>query len=175
MNTYVKKAGSFMVYALAIVGAITVLTVGGIAIAGHKHDKDDKRERAEHFAEHMSEHIADKLDLNDSQEDKLHDMLKGVAEKRHSLRESAKNDIRTMVLQDSMSQEDAMRLLEMRKTRRAEMHEFIAAQMVAFHAGLDDDQKEELAEIAPRWLAKHGRKHGGKHRRGHGHGYDDWD
>ena len=172
MNTSVKKAGSYTVYALAIVGAITVLTVGGIAIAGHKHDE---HERAEHFAEHMSEHIADKLDLNDSQEDKLHDMLKGVADKRHSLRESAKNDIRTMVLQDSMSQEDAMRLLEMRKTRRAEMHEFIAAQIVAFHAELDDDQKEELAEIAPRWLAKHGRKHGGKHRRGHGHGYDDWD
>ena len=172
MNTYVKKAGSFTVYALAIVGAITVLTVGGIAIAGHKHDE---HERAKHFAKHMSEDIADNLELNDSQEDKLHDMLKEVADKRHSLRESAKNDIRTMVLQDSMSQEDAMRLLEMRKTRRAEMHEFIAAQIVAFHAELDDDQKEELAEIAPRWLAKHGRKHGGKHRRGHGRGYDDWD
>ena len=171
MNGYAKKAGSLLVYSLAVVGGLVVLAVGGIAIAGYKHDN---QERSEHFMEHMSEHVSDKLDLTDSQEDMLEGMLKEVSEKRRTLRKEAKKDIQALVMQDSMSQEDALKLLDMRKTRRMEMREFIASQVVAFHAELDADQKEELAEMAPRWLKKHGRKgkrkHGWGHGWGHGHG-----
>ena len=151
----IRKTAVFGAAALAGVLAAS----GFSAAAGHKH-------RSGHFVERVSE----KLSLTAEQEKRLAEIAEAGAEKRKTLRKNAEEQIRSAVRQESLSKEDALRLFEIRSEKRGEMKQFAAEQFAAFHATLDDGQREKLAEIAPRFLKmlggeRRGKRGNKKHRR----------
>ena len=162
-NQHLKKIGLF---------AVCVALSGGLVSAvwaGHRHH--DRHEQSAHY-------IAEELSLNDEQEEKLEVMLETMEKKRKQLRDEAKEQMHAIVTQDKISKEDALKILQSRKAKKETMRDYIATQLVGFHAILTPAQREELAESAPRMLKllqgkkrhgkkRHGKKHHGKKHREH--------
>lgn len=162
MNKILVKKSTFVLIGLfALAGAIAVAGVAGIAIAGsgHSHSKHSER---------FVEHVAEKLSLNSSQEDQLKMILQKTKDKKQQLRGDAQLQIREIVLRDEISKEDALKILRLRKEKRDDMREFLAEQLVEFHAQLDSEQREKFAQAAPKILSKmDGRRRGHKRDRHH--------
>ena len=141
-----------------------VLIAAASAVAG--------REHRDHHIGHFVENVAEKLSLNDTQEARLESLMHETAEERRRLRDETGAEIRKIFSQETLSREDAHKLLQLRKSRRDEMQDFVAGQIAAFHSELDSAQREKLAAEAPKFLARisgggHGKR--GKHGK---HGYD---
>lgn len=164
-KTFAKKPAAIF-GALALAGVLAAGAFSAAAFAGHRHG--DRSEQ-------MAERIAERLSLDDAQEERLEDMLKDAKKKRKALRREAKEKIRAVILQDSPAKKDVMEILDMRRAKREEMRAYLAEQFIAFHATLDKDQREELADIAPRMIEKMSGKRGrGKNKRGYGRrGHDE--
>ncbi|MGU9952013.1 MAG: Spy/CpxP family protein refolding chaperone [Gammaproteobacteria bacterium WSBS_2016_MAG_OTU1] len=169
-NQLIKKI-SLIIAVIAVSGGL-IAAVG----AGHRHN--DRYER-------IADHVADKLSFNDEQEEKLEDILEAVGEKRKQLRDGAKEEINNILTQDKISKENAMKIMRLRKTQKEAMHDYIAEQLVEFHAMLTPKQRKRFAKLAPRMLKsllgdkkRHGKKgyrdsHDGKHHDEHDDDDDD--
>ena len=152
-----------------IIGALAVAAflVAGAAYAGSNKRGHDDHDRGDHHREHLIEHATEKLSLTDEQEERLESLLEEFGDKREAMRERTKSAMREVILQDEMSAEDAERLMTIRRESRDEMRSEAAAVLAAFHSELSSEQREKLADLAPRMLSRnrhHGKRHGRRHR-----------
>ena len=144
---------------LMATGAITcALLIGAGAFAHGKGDRFEGRVNR----------VAEELQLNDEQRKALHAVAADLQQKRRTLREEAREKIRGIVLSEQMSRGDALQILRMRREGRELFEEYAAERFVAFHATLNNEQREKAAMMLEQAAGKRGWRHLGKKRRTHG-------
>ena len=142
---------------------ITTVVVASLATgAAIAYGKSDRH------GDHMIDHIAEHLDLDNTQEAALTEMMDDLHNYRDDLRDSAREQIRAAVMQASLSQEDALKLIELRQQNHQQANNFLASKIAAFHAILNAEQREKAADMMVANISRHGAhhrgwRHGGKH------------
>ncbi|MGU9951785.1 MAG: hypothetical protein ACNYPH_05710 [Gammaproteobacteria bacterium WSBS_2016_MAG_OTU1] len=116
----------------------------------------------QHVNEEAADYIADKLSLDQEQEDRLEILLIKTSKKRRELLESAQQKIHHILTQDTISKDDAIEIMLLRRKQTEAMRNYIAARLVEFHANLTAEQRKDLAELAPlvfRYFQGNGKKY----------------
>ena len=161
------------------VAAVALAGVAGVAIAKSADHYRDGHERGfghAGFGGNISR-VAVALDLNDEQREETRALVNDIREFRREHRESARESAAALFTRDSLSPDDAKKILSMREQRRAEMRDFMGGKLSEFHALLTPAQRETAVALwqERRFGFGHGKR--GKHR-GHGHygrGHGHWD
>ena len=144
---------------IAVVTATVSTIAVGSAFAHGKFKRDNVAER-----------ISDRLELTDTQETALNDMMDEMRTYRRDTRAATEKQIYDLITTPELTSEQALQLLQLRRQQREAQQQWLAEQLAEFHATLNSAQREEAAEMMTALLTRGG----GKHRR-HGDNDDDDD
>jgi len=123
---------------LAIIAAITLSACGH-----HRHHDPEKK------AEWIVEEISDHLDLNENQAAKLSDVKTALLTHRKQFHENKTEIMDQMIVELQKPEMDKTFLLSVIDQKQDifnQMAPEVINKLVAFHASLDDEQKQEIIE-----------------------------
>ena len=185
MSVNRKKIGAIaIVAAVALAGAAGV---AGIAIA----KSGDRENRGFHPAHSFAApggrmgfggnmlRMARALDLNDEQREKARALMNDIDEFRRERREATRETVSELFTRDSLSPQDAAKMLALREQHRAENRAFMSGKLSEFHAILTPAQRERAVALMTerrrgfRGFHRGDRHHDGKHHRRRGRDRDD--
>ena len=151
------------------VAAVALAGIGGVAIAKSDRDHDHHRDfagRGEsmHFGGNMLR-MARALDLNDDQREQARALANDLRDHRRERREAARLAASAIFTQESLSPDDAAKLLAMREQNRDQTRAFIGEKLSEFHAILTPAQRERVVALMTERRGGFG-FHRGKHRDG---------
>ncbi|MBL4889037.1 MAG: Spy/CpxP family protein refolding chaperone [Candidatus Lindowbacteria bacterium] len=105
--------------------------------------------------------ITKRLDLNESQQEKLKALSTKLVEARKSAKEdksSKKEQIKNIILADRLDEGAIRDLLNQRQKKQEETLAAVFPELSAFHASLDAKQKEKAAKLIEKFSGKHGKR-----------------
>ena len=140
---------------------VAVLTLGMVGThCGHSrwHSWNDEKRPAE-MAQKIADHISDRLDLDDAQELKTRDLVLDVLKSGKEMRTHRAEMLAELEKQFRSDSFDAKSLNSLSEKSEQDFQNFrttLIQRMAEFHGILNQEQKEEAAELIARIRQKHG-------------------
>lgn len=139
---------------LRYAGIAALIGVVGISLTACGHHRDSPADKADWVVKKMTR----KLDLNEDQQLKLRDVTDIFVDQRESHRSERSEQFEQVLAQVRKPELDKALLTQMvdnHQQRVAEVSPQVIDKLAIFHASLDDEQKEEIADRLMRFRKHH--------------------